>query len=121
MDHEVGKPLRQAGGMGRREHRRNAHVLPASAATPQTPEVDQYARAPERGAETPDARGAHLSECGELLTTGARAGRRDSRELDRGHAVPEHGSVARAQETATARGGVEGTGLWKLPSCGKPR
>jgi putative transposase len=48
-----------------------------------------------------------------------RAGGRDARELDRGHALP--GSAARAQETTTARGRLERTGLWKLTSCGKPR
>src|SRR5437868_4545685 len=108
--------------MGGREHRRDAHVLPASASTPQAPEVDQHARATQRGVETPHARGPDLPECGELLATRARAGGRDPRELDRGHAVPEHGSATRTQEATAAGSGVrEGTGLWKLPSCGKPR
>src|SRR5207253_8762918 len=114
-------PIREAAGLGRREHRRDGHLQSASAPTPQAPEVAQYARAPQCGAETADARGAHLPKCGELLTTSPGVGRRDSRELDRGHAVPKHGSTTRTQETIAARGGVEGTGLWKLPSYGKPR
>jgi len=81
----------QAHRLGRGEHRQHADLLLAAAPAPQAFEVDQHARAAERGAAPADASGSNLSQRRQLPTADARAVRRDARNLDRGQALPQHG------------------------------
>jgi hypothetical protein len=47
--------------------------------------------------------GSNLSKCTRLSPTRTRSRGRDTRELDRGHAIPEHGPTARAEERSYAK------------------
>ena len=70
-------PLSQADDLGGGDHRVHADLLPPAAPAPQTSEVDQHARTPQRGNQTPHLCRAHLPEHRELPATGQGAGRRD--------------------------------------------
>jgi transposase-like protein len=65
---------------------------------PQAPQVDQLPGAAKPGDQAAHACGAHLSQHRQLPAAGASAGGGDPRGVDRGHAVLEHGTAARAQE-----------------------
>src|SRR5438477_8758874 len=88
---EVGQTIRQAMRVGGREHRRNAQLLSFAAAASQEFEVNQHARATDGGNQAADLGRPYLSECTRLPPIGTRSRSRNSRELDRSHAVPEHG------------------------------
>src|SRR5947209_15112715 len=111
----MGQTVRQTLRLGGGKHRRNIQLLPLAAAASQEPEIDQHAGALDGRAQAPDAGGADLSECGRLLTACACARGGDTRELDRGDAVSQHGSLAGAKErsfTQAGRCGVKvSTGL----------
>jgi hypothetical protein len=59
---QVAGDLSQALLLGRGAHRTNADFLPAAAPAPPTPEVDQPARASERGDQAAHPRRPHLSQ-----------------------------------------------------------
>jgi len=77
--------------LGRGEHRGDLHLLPIAPAASQAHEVDEHARAAERGDQAPHACRAYLPECCELPAAGACARRGDPRELAGSQPLPEHG------------------------------
>jgi transposase-like protein len=56
------RPLRQAGGVGRGEHRGDVDVLFAAAGPPQEYEIDEHAGAIQRGDQTPHSRCSNLPQ-----------------------------------------------------------
>src|SRR5580704_14896940 len=104
MERAVSQAVRLGGG----QYRRDAHVLSAAPATSQAFEVDEYAGANQPGTEAAHAGGAHLSECGELFATDSSLGGGDSRGLDRGGPVSEHGGTERTSERTTKGNGAGG-------------
>src|SRR5262249_4196415 len=112
--------------LGRGAHPRDADLLPITVAASQALEVDQHAGAAEPGAEAADPRRAHLSERRKLFAAGARAGRRDARELARSHPLSQHGPLEGAEErdfaglgrltAARARAALRYTGAPRRPA-----
>src|SRR5947209_14350211 len=96
--------LREADHLGRGEHRGDLHLLSPDPPAPRAHEVDQHAGAAGRGDQATDPRRPHLPERGELPEAGARAGRRDPRELAGSEPPPEHGRPQGAEETPAPRG-----------------
>ena len=100
----LGEALSEAHRLGREPDRRDPHLLPPAAATPQTSEEHQSARATQRGDPPANLRGANLPERAFLPALGARPVCRDPRELDRGPTLSQHEPAQRAEEgTATRR------------------
>src|SRR5690348_10856053 len=85
--------------------RGDTELLSSALGSSQAPEVDQHARALERGDQASDARGADLPERSKLPAAGPSLGYGDTRELDRGHPLPEHGSATRTPQAASTQGG----------------
>ena len=106
MAGQVAVALSEAVQLGGREHRRDAYLLPLAAGAPQAPEINQYARAGQRRAQTPVACDPDISESGELFAADEGAGGRNPRRLDRTAPLPEHGTASGAQETETGECGV---------------
>lgn len=90
-------------------------LLPAAAGAPQAHEEHQHAGAAQPGDQAPHPCGADISQRRELFASGSSISRGDARELAGGHALSQHGSPARAQETAAEASGMSG------PACPKHR
>ena len=83
-----------APGWKRTSRRRSPTTVCAS--PPQAYEVDEYAGTAEPGDQATHACVAHLPKPGELSSARPSPCCRDARELARGHALSQHGSLARA-------------------------
>ena len=99
----LGEALPEAHRLGRESYRRDLHLLPPAAPTPQAPEKHQPARAAERGNPPADLRGADLPQRSVLPALGAGAVRRGPRELDRGPPLSRHEPAQGAEEGAATR------------------
>lgn len=86
--------------LGRSEHRGNLRLLPAATSPPQTPQINQPARAAQPGVQTAHPHRAHLHRRAVLPAAHPRPRRRDPRRVDRRQPLPQYGATARAaQET----------------------
>src|SRR5262249_13549023 len=90
LDREVAGSLSQARRLGGRQHRGDLDLLPPTLGPSPQHEVDQHARALQRGDPAPHAGGADLSQRGELPPVGAGARRRAARALAGGSPLPQH-------------------------------
>src|SRR5215213_2028402 len=99
----MGGALPTPGGLGRGDDRGDIHLLSLAAPASQAPQEHQHARAPQRGDQEADLRGADLPQCGLMLPTGASAGGGNPRELARSPPLPQHGGPEGAQENHSSR------------------
>ena len=103
----AGPALSAAHRIRRDPHRRDAHLLPATAPTPQAPQIDQPARTAQRGNQAPHPSGPHLPESGQLPAAGPGALRRDPRGVARRSPRPEYGRPQGAEKGPAARRSVK--------------
>src|SRR5215813_9637617 len=100
------RKISQAHQLGRGEHRRDPNLLPPAARPQEAHEIDQHARAPQRGDSPAHLCRADLSQRRKLPSSGSRAVRGDPRSMARSPYLSEHATLEGIQKGGATSGSL---------------